>query len=167
MSRTIKARAFLPQQSYKNSNNIKRFYIENSPLDKTVNQVNVPLCSTQSNNGLWAKTCEKYILLQFPKSPVQPTTFEFCQAPNLHCELLSMATLFFARVPAKKNAGYANPSHDYNIQSVLLPPTGWHLFPSHHRKVCTGVRYVMTKFSYPWCSAGKKVNLTGFHRFSV
>ena len=27
-------------------------------------------------------------------------------------------------------------------------------FPSLPRKECTGVRYVITKFSYPWCFAG-------------
>ena len=46
-------------------------------------QVNLPFCSTQGNNGLWAKTLEKkYILIQCSKSPVRPANSKFCQAPK-------------------------------------------------------------------------------------
>ena len=48
----------------------------------------LPLCSMQGNNGFWAKNFENHILIQFLTSPARSSTSEFCQVPNLQCELL-------------------------------------------------------------------------------
>ena len=51
------------------------------------------------------------------------------QAPM--SKLVTAATSFLARFPAKKNSGCTNPSHDFPPRKydILLPPTGWHLIP--------------------------------------
>ena len=75
--------------NYKISNIIKRFYLENSPLEGTVQsgQSAIMQYVRRVMMGFEQKLSKKNILIQFTKSPVRPANSKFCQRQNLRCEL--------------------------------------------------------------------------------
>ena len=69
--------------SYKNNSIIKRFYIENSPLDGTVQSGQSATMQYAGQQRALSKNFgKKNILIQLTKSPIRPANSEFCQAPK-------------------------------------------------------------------------------------
>lgn len=79
--RVIEAHASLglAQQLIKMKTTLNIFVWRIQLLDRTVqSSQSILLCSMQGNNRLWAETFEKILVVQFPKSPFQPATSDFC-----------------------------------------------------------------------------------------
>ena len=83
------------------------------------------------NNRLWAKTFEKQYFNSICKITFRPATSEFCQAPNLQCELLGVWIM----------EGYKSLSKSgYSVS---------HFFPSHEPLI---ILYLVLLFSGVWKS---------------
>ena len=114
---------------------MKLFHEENSTMSGLFSQINLLQWSVQGNNGLLAKTFEK-----FSKSPIRPAGSHFWQAPNLQCEPLpNKASWVITRL--------VNPcsSCSQYLFTIFLSFSGCVTMHS-----CSHA-FVVNKFSRSWC----------------